>query len=348
MTHSMHWALFWLGRITLASGSDLSGIGQYSVSQINRALRALLGLGLVAHVTLGQTRRPTRLWFLTTQGVNMRFATDHRHPDAPRRRRYGRGSDGASRNGPAQPWDLPDHLHGIGEDPADHEHPPWWVTEAGLKRQLNRLQVVEQINARAPTLLRSGHGDVSTAADLKEADRMITDFLWVADNPALEAVAGYGEDFWVPFTWAGIHLSGPAFSRRWAKKYDHLDHDLGLRVFDSWEFRSFDPHDYTPEPSGIGAAAADWWGQMLVGEVVFPGDPLISWSPDSEDFTGAWFRWSQDMVADPFRQPRGHHPLGPGAPHPAGSERGPGHPGLHAHRAAARHAGTGPGSGVPG
>ena len=312
MTHSMRWALYWLGRMTLASGSDLSGIGQYSLSQINRALEALRGLGLAIHVTLGHTRKPTRLWFLTTQGVNMRFATDHRHPDAPRRRRYGRGREEAPRNGPGHLWDLPDHLHGIREDPADHEHPPWWVTEAGLKRQLNRLPVVEQINARAPTLLRSGDVDVSMAADGQQADGMITDFFWIGDNPGLEAVARYGEDFWVPFTWSGIHLSGQAFKRRWAKRYDHLDHDLGPRVVDSWEYRNSDLPNYTPQPSGIGAAAADWWADMLAGAVFLSEDPsedpYLSWSPNSEDFTSGRFRWSQDLVADPFRQPKVGNP----------------------------------------
>jgi hypothetical protein len=51
---------------------------------------------------------------------------------------------------------------------------------------------------------------------------------------------------------------------------------------------------------------------MLAGAVFLSEDPsedpYLSWSPNSEDFTSGQFQWSQDLVADPFRQPKVGNP----------------------------------------
>ena len=303
MTHARNWILQWLGRMPLAGASDLGAIGTFTVSQINRALNAQHREGLVTYVTVGQTRRVTRRWFLTARGVAAVFATDHRHPTPEDRKRYGLSIfEDYTHDTVRSSFELW-HQHGLDEDESDHHHVPWWVTPDGLQRLLRRLPVLEQIYARAPGLLRAGQREIEVPFYLAGADIQIIGFSWVRHDPVIEAVAIYSHDFWVPFTWAGIQGTATGFERKWTRMFGRLDQYLEPRIGSGYEFMNDDRPSYIPEPSGIAIAGADWWGRFQLGKLAAGlGGPLFSWSPDGQEHASGVFRESRDMIADPFRQ----------------------------------------------
>ena len=125
----------------------------------------------------GMTERRQRRFFLTSQAVDLLYATDHQHP-GPREEARASGLAAFHPQGElpadfrerfALDHDHPPHLEGSGASPftpngearedgdgADHEHPPWTATSRGVEMALRRLAMLEPVYRLAPDLLRSG------------------------------------------------------------------------------------------------------------------------------------------------------------------------------------------------
>ena len=259
-------------RMPLASVANLAPALGQDEEKTRRMLGALRRGGWVTSVVRGMTERRQRRWFLTRRAVDLLYVTDHRHA-APREEARAAGLAAFHPEGElpedyrqrfALNHDHPAHLEGQGEYPfavgeptdatgegADHEHPPWTATSRGIETSLRRLAMLEPVYRLAPDLLRSGR--VRPPAEMAAGRELrMTDFRLLRQGGFYHAVARYGSDLWIPFTYAGLHAAERALRRKEQHRFWGMDcysHEedrylrIGNRLF-------YEDPDLAVEPSG--------------------------------------------------------------------------------------------------
>ena len=287
-----------IGRMPLASAASLAPAVGLREEKVRRLLGVLRQRGWVASVMRGMTERRQRRWFLTRQAVEALYVTGHQHP-GPREEARALGLaaflpegelPGDFRERFALDHDHPAHLesqvdtpfaadiaaggaqggdgaadanHADHADHADHEHPPWTATSRGVETALRRLAMLETFYRLAPDLLRSGSFSRSANGKASAGDDRLTGFRLLRHGGFYHAVARYGEDLWIPFTYVGLHATERALRRKeqhrfwgvdcYSQEEDRYLH-IGNRLF------HVDP-DLAVEPSGLVVVAADAWGR---------------------------------------------------------------------------------------
>ena len=202
--------------------------------------------GWVSSVLRGMSERRQHRFFLTSQAVDLLYATDHRHP-SPREEARASGLAAFHPEGElpanfqerfALDHDHPAHL----EDPSgspfaasededadssgggpDHEHPPWTATSRGVEMSLRRLAMLEPVCRLAPDLISSGR--VNWPVDDSAATREVrmTDFQLLRHGGFYHAVARYGEQVWTLFTYAGLHTTERVLRRKEQHRFWGVD-----------------------------------------------------------------------------------------------------------------------------
>ena len=315
-----------IGRMPLASAEDLAPMLDAAAPQLRRQLVSLQNAGLVASFRRGMSQRPQDRWFLTSQSVQVLFATDHKHPSpreaARARGRAGRGSAANAHDGPAELL-IPDHEHlphleeplfspfvptavGGGVPAAFHEHPPWTATARGIRTCLRRLPMLEALYPIAPDLMRSGAIAWPSDGVPADAETHMTDFRLLRNGGFYHAIARYGDPIWVTFTYVGLHATERILRRKQQHRFWGLDcyvadQDRYFRI----ENRVFyeDP-EQTVEPAAQVIVAADGWAADPARRTLDETAPTVVYTVD-----GAWgdsveIRPSRDRVSDPAGHPQ--------------------------------------------
>ena len=324
-----------LGRMPLAGASDLALILATREHRVRRMLLALRRENWAVSVRRGMTAPPRERWFLTRRAVEALYSNDHQHPTPREQARAvalvesGRNPDAVTEL--ARRFNL-DHIHpthlecqlcspflGPGAHRHDwlgdaHEHPPWTATARGVQTALRRLALLETLYRLAPDLLQSGR--LRWPSDGIDHDLRLTDFRLLRHGGFYHAVARYGHDVWVPFTYAGLHATERAIRR----KRDHRFWGVGCYSrrdgrYQRTENRIFESQpSVEATPSAQVVVAADAWAldlarRTLAGVAPIQGTPLLFYTAAGLDQPG-WhnhaveLRPSQDLVSDPDGHPR--------------------------------------------
>ena len=329
-----------LGRMPLAGASDLALILETREYRVRRMLRALRRENWAVSLRRGMTEPPRERWFLTRRAVEALYTNHHQHP-TPREEAQAVALVESGRNPEAvtelaRRFNL-DHIHpthlecqlcspflGPGVHRHDwlgdaHEHPPWTATAKGVQTALRRLAMLEAVYRLAPDLLQSGR--VRWPSDGADHDLRLTDFRLLRHGGFYHAVARYGHDVWVPFTYAGLHITERAIRR----KLDHRFWGVGCYSrrdgrYQRTENRIFESQpSVEATPSAQVVVAADAWAldlarRALAGIAPAPGiapargTPLLFYTAAGLDEPG-WhndavqLRPSQDLVSDPDGHP---------------------------------------------
>ena len=310
------------GRMPLASVANLASTLGATEDRVRAMLGRLRSGGWVASVLRGMTERRQRRFFLTSQAVNLLYATDHQHPSP---REEARASGLAAFHPQSElPQDFQerfalDHNHSIhaenqGDSPfvvgepgdqtgdgEDHEHPPWTATSRGVEMSLRRLAMLEPVYRLAPDLLRSGRVGLPAGDTAATRDVRMTDFRLLRHGGFYHAVARYGQDVWTPFTYAGIHATERVLRRKEQHRFwgvDCYSHEedrylrIGNRTF-------YEDPDQEVEPSAQVVVAVDAWARELARSTRSTNTPTIFCTPDGRCTPAVELRPSQDLVFDP-------------------------------------------------
>ncbi len=317
-----------IARMPLASAANLAPILDLSEDRIRRMLGTLKSGGWVASVMRGMTERRQRRFFLTSNAVDLLYATDHQHPSPWEEARaaglaafHPQGELSADfRERFTLDHDHPIHLESHAGSPfnssdpvengthygADgHEHPPWTATSRGLAMSLRRLAMLESVYRLTPDLLRSGRVSLSSDNTVAAGDVRMTDFRLLRYGGFYHAVARYGEDFWTTFTYAGVHATERVLRRKEQHRF------WGVDCYSSEEDRCFrignrlfyeDP-DQEVEPSAQVVIAADAWAGELARSTLSGNTPTLFCTPDGVGTPTVELRPSRDLVSDPAGHP---------------------------------------------
>ena len=309
----------------LASTADLAPILERSAPRIRHQLNDLRSAGLVMSVRRGMSKPPRDRWFLMPRAAESLYATDHAHPNT-----YDVALAGGytqlrllkeSLGEPIEPLGL-DHQHVPHlEDPFAspffpltptehdrraighelHEHPPWTATTRGMRLSMRRLAALEVIYALAPVLLREGHlrlpgNDTSAPADLR-----MTDFWLMRSGGFHHARAHYGPQFWVTFTFVGLHATERVLRRKqthrfWGVDCYLADDDRYLRISDRM---FYEEPDERAEPSALVVVAIDGWAAQLAQRTLVQTVPTLIYTLDGQYSEPVELNRSLDTIADP-------------------------------------------------
>ena len=313
-------------RMPMASAANLAPALGLDEEKVRRMLDALRRGGWVTSVVRGMTERRQHRWFLTRRAVDLLYVTDHRHP-APReearaaglaafhpegelpeayRQRFALDHDHpahlASQAG--SPFAATDEPTDASGDSADHEHPPWTATSRGVETLLRRLAMLETVYRLAPDLLRSGRVRPPAAVAAPQELQM-TDFRLLRQGGFYHAVARYGGDLWIPFTYAGLHATERVLRRKEQHRFwgvDCYSHEedrylrIGNRLF-------YEDPDRAVEPSGQIVVVADAWARELARTTMSDDTPTLFCTPDGRCSEAVELRPSRDLVSDPAGHP---------------------------------------------
>ena len=314
-------------RMPLASVSNLASVMETNEDQVRGMLGRLRSGGWVASVVRGMTERRQHRFFLTSQAVDLLYASDHQHP-SPREEARAEGLATFHPEGEL-PQDYRDrfaldHDHPVhqenqesspfvaGEradqtgDGADHEHPPWTATSRGVEMSLRRLAMLEPVYRLAPDLIRSGRVNWPAANAMPTREVRMTDFRLLRHGGFYHAVARYGPDVWTPFTYAGLHATERALRRKEQHRFwgvDSYSHDedrylrIGNRTF-------YEDPDQEVEPSAQIVVAHDAWARELArSTLTTTNTPTLFCTPDGQCTPAVVLRPSRDLVSDPSEHP---------------------------------------------
>ncbi|MCY4367782.1 MAG: MarR family winged helix-turn-helix transcriptional regulator [Chloroflexi bacterium] len=315
------------GRMPLASVANLASVLETTGDRVRAMLGRLRAGGWVSSVKRGMTERRQHRYFLTSRAVDLLYATDHRHPSPREAARAGGRADIVKRF--VLDHDHPVHLEDQQSSPfvageeaeacvdtdtdtdtesdawADHEHPPWTATSRGLEICLRRLAMLESVYRLAPDLVRSGRVSLPAGETADTRDARLTDFRLLRHGGFYHAVARYGQDLWVPFTYAGIHATERVLRRKEQHRFWGVDcycHQedshfrIGNRVF-------YEDPDQEVEPSAQVVVAADAWAMELARNTLSGNTPTIFCTPDGNCTPSVELRPSRDLVSDPSGHP---------------------------------------------
>ncbi len=314
-----------IGRMPLASAADLAPILERSTQRTRHKLNDLRGDGLLMSVRRGMSEPPRDRWFLTPQAAESLYATDHVHPntgEVSRARGYARlRLLKESLGEPIEPLGL-DHEHVPHlEDPFEspfvpitptehdrraighelHEHPPWTATSRGLRACMRRLCALEAIYRLAPVLLRDGRLRLPGHDDCASADMRMTDFWLMRRGGFHHARAHYGSQFWIAFTFVGLHATERVLRRKqthrfWGVDCYLADDDRYLRIADR---RFYEDPDERAEPSALVVVAIDGWAARLAHRTLVGTVPTLIYTLDGRFSEPVELNRSLDTIADP-------------------------------------------------
>ena len=316
-------------RMPLASAANLAPVLGVDEDWVRRMLGALRGGGWVTSVVRSMTERRQHRWFLTSRAVNLLYVTGHQHP-SPWEENRARGlaefhPEGELPEDFQQRFAL-DHDHplhcedqarspfiaggsvghsGDGAGNHDHEHPPWTATSRGIEISLRRLAMLEAFYRLAPDLLLSGKVRHPATAERADCDLAMTDFRLLRHGGFYHAVARYGKDVWIPFTYAGVHATERVLRRKeqhrfWGVDcYSHQENryfKIGNRVF-------YEDPDQEVEPSAQIVVAHDAGARQLAQTTLTGPTPTVFCTPDGVCSEAVELRPSRDLVSDPAGHP---------------------------------------------
>ena len=311
------------GRMPLASVANLASTLGATEERVRAMLGRLHSGGWVTSVMRGMTERRQHRFFLTSQAVELLYTNDHRHP-SPREEARASGLAAFHPEGElpedflesfALDHDHPPHLEvpgnspftavgdaGDGDEPHDHEHPPWTATSRGVEMSLRRLAMLEPVYRLAPDLLQSGRVNWPADADAAATREVrMTDFRLLRRGGFYHAVARYGEQVWTPFTYAGLHATERVIRRKEHHRFwgvDSYSHEedrylrIGNRTF-------YEDPDQVVEPSAQVVVAVDAWARDLARNTLSDNTPTIFCTPDGQCSPAVELRPSRDLVSDP-------------------------------------------------
>ena len=314
-------------RMPLASAANLASVMALDEERVRRMLGRLRSGGWVSSVMRGMTERRQYRFFLTSQAVDLLYTNDHQHP-SPREEARATGLAAFHPQGElpqkyqerfALDHDHPVHLENQGDSPfvageraddtgdgtADHEHPPWTATSRGVAMSLRRLAMLETIYRLAPDLLKSGRVTLPAEESVSIRETRMTDFRLLRHGGFYHAVARYGENVWITFTYAGIHVSERVLRRKEQHRF------WGVDCYSSEEDRYFrianrtfyDDPDQEVEPSAQVVVAVDVWARELARNTLRSDTPTIFCTPDGQCTPAVELRPSRDLVSDPSGHP---------------------------------------------
>ena len=318
-------------RMPLASVANLAPVLDLDEERARRMLGALRRGGWVTSVVRGMTERRQHRWFLTRRAVDLLYVTDHQHP-APREEARAAGLAAFHPEGElpedyrerfALDHDHPVHLEGQVDSPfaasepaagnddgPDHEHPPWTATSRGVEMSLRRLAMLEPVYRLAPDLIRSGRVNLPEGDNAASREARMTDFRLLRHGGFYHAVARYGEDFWTPFTYAGLHATERVLRRKEQHRFwgvDSYSHEedrylrIGNRTF-------YEDPDQEVEPSALVVVAVDSWARELARNTLSDSTPTLFCTPDGNCTSAVELRPSRDLVSDPAGHPSTDRP----------------------------------------
>lgn len=315
-------------RMPLSSAANLAFVMETTEDRARGMLNRLRNGGWLGSVMRGMTERRQRRFFLTSRAVDLLYVTDHQHP-SPREEARAAGLAAfhpqgelphAYRERFALDHDHPIHLESRAGSPfnlsdpvendkdydaADHEHPPWTATSRGLAMSLRRLAMLESVYRLAPDLLRSGRVSLPSDDTVAAGEVRMTDFRLLRYGGFYHAVARYGADFWITFTYAGLHATERVLRRKEQHRF------WGVDCYSSEEDRHFrignrlfyeDP-DQEVEPSAQVVVVADAWARELARSTLSGNTPTIFCTPDGICTPVVELRPSRDLVSDPAGHP---------------------------------------------
>ena len=315
-------------RMALASVFNLASVLDLSEDRIRRMLGTLKSSGWVDSVVRGMTERRQRRFFLTRKAIDLLYVTSHQHP-SPREEARAVGLAAFHPQGQlpadfrerfALYHDHPVHVESHARSPfnpsdtaengrdrgaAVHEHPPWTATSRGLETSLRRLAMLESVYRLAPDLLKMGLVKLPAGHNAATKKLRMTDFRLLRHGGFYHAVARYGNDFWVPFTYAGLHATERVLRRKEQHRFwgvDCYSHQEGryLRIGN----RLFhEEPDQEVEPSAQVVIAADPWARGLAQGALSDSTPTIFCTPEGQCTPAVELRPSRDLVTDPAGHP---------------------------------------------
>ena len=198
-------------QLPLLSVRNVSDMTCMDADAVRRRYRALSGAGLLTSLQMGMTEpRQTRI-LATRAGVELAYETRHIHPtsaDLARIRRL--EPRGEKRQVIEEFWRGCDRTHThdpFGVDNEDHVHPPWTTSRSAGWTLTQRLPRTEAIYSVAPTLLRSGALGAEMPVVAQRGILDMTDLWWLRQGRLYDAVAQYGDDVMVAFTYVGPEVT---------------------------------------------------------------------------------------------------------------------------------------------
>ena len=326
LNHEQRRLLKITARMPLASVANLALVMDLDEERVRRVLNRLRSGGWVASVMRGMTERRQQRFFLTGQAVDLLYTTDHQHP-SPReearavslaafhpqgelpqdfRERFALDHDHLAHleNQGGSPFVAGEQADHNGEG-TGHEHPPWTATSRGVAMSLRRLAMLEPVYRLVPDLLGSGRVTLPAGESVSTREARMTDFRLLRHGGFYHAVARYGQDLWVPFTYAGIHATERVLRRKEQHRFwgvDCYSHEEGryLRIGNRTFYE--DP-DQEVEPSGLVVVAVDAWARELARNTLSGDTPTIFCTPDGVCTPAVGLRPSRDLVSDPSGHP---------------------------------------------
>ena len=195
-----------IARMPLTSVANLASVIDITEERVRRMLATLKSGGWVESVALGMTERRQHRWFLTRKAVDALYVSDHRHP-SPREEARAAGLV---------------EFHPEGELPEDFRE----------RFTLDRAHPAHLENQDSSPF----NGAESPVDDESGVDGDGPDHehpLWTATSRGIEtslrhggfyhAVARYGNDIWIPFTYAGLHATERVLRRKEQHRFWGLD-----------------------------------------------------------------------------------------------------------------------------
>ena len=271
------------------------------------ALRTLVRLEKekwVDHVRRGNARRRQDRFWITPEGVHDLYDSTHAHPSLRDIQRVEwleqTGDDAAELQNLLRRFSW-DHTHSPFGDQEDHEHAPRSAALAGIREIFTRLELAEEAYPIAPTLLLSDQ--VIPPWDLPEWVRGLglTEIRWLRSGRLYHLLARYGDNWWVAFTYVGIHAKGTVIKDKRDGRFEGVaryEWPPGERRPDYSEVRE-DP--FEPKPSLHVVVAADGWARALAKEHLGPAAVSSTLWTGDRDCLPVQLNWSRSLVADPFR-----------------------------------------------
>ena len=170
---------------------------------------------------------------------------------------------------------------------------------------LRRLAMLEPVYRLAPDLLKSGRVTLPAGESVSTREARMTDFRLLRHGGFYHAVARYGENVWITFTYAGLHATERVLRRKEQHRF------WGVDCYSSGEDRYFrignrtfyDDPDQEVEPSAQVVVAVDAWTRELARSTLSGNTPTIFCTPDGQCSPAVELRPSRDLVSDPSGHP---------------------------------------------
>ena len=168
--------------------------------------------------------------------------------------------------------------------------------------------MLEAFYRLAPHLLLSGKVRHPSGAERTSCDLALTDFRLLRHGGFHHAVARYGKDIWIPFTYVGVHATERVLRRKEQHRFWNVDcysHQedryfrIGNRLF-------YEDPDQEVDPSAQVVVAADAWAAELAKSTLSGCTPTLFCTPDGWCSGPVELRPSRDLVSDA----NGHPVLG--------------------------------------